>query len=79
MPERRISELDFCAYRWAPGCQLIGNGKFGALPFFLAPKSNEPLDHQERDYASSGWVSMKSSITCPVPDVGDMKVASSAQ
>jgi hypothetical protein len=42
MPERRISELDFYAYRWhqAP---IERNGKFGALPFFWHPSQASRL------------------------------------
>ena len=32
----------------------MGNGKFGVLPFFLAPKSSKPLDHQRRGYHHAG-------------------------
>ena len=34
MPERRILELDFLPTD-GRGCQSMGNGKFGASPFFL--------------------------------------------
>jgi hypothetical protein len=44
MPERRILELDFLPTD-GRGCQSMGDGKLGALPFFLAPKSSKPLDH----------------------------------
>jgi hypothetical protein len=39
---------------------IIDNGKFGALPFFLAAKSSKPFDHSGRGYASSGRLSMRS-------------------
>jgi len=72
-------KLDFFAYRRSGGqlsisasSVLCRNGKFGALPVFLAAKSGKPLSHYGRGYALSGRLSMRSSIKFPAPGIRNM-------
>jgi hypothetical protein len=50
----------------------MGNGKFGALPFFWHPSQASRLTIEDHVMLRWGWLSMRSSITCPTPDLRPM-------